>query len=164
MDAFWALGAGARANTGAPCRKAGREHPRGHGGHAGVDGEAGAWQIRSRSCLARLPLSGLEQDGPALDVDTSGPVAGAGPAVVSTLRDAVEASSPGQQALFGGLSAFLGLGSGSPPHETPKPRTMDRLGALGRSGAGVWQSRMPWRPDGPADAGCCWPATSSPAP
>lgn len=138
---LWEHGAGAWTDRQAPCREASRTHPRGRGGHAGIDGRGWgladsprlyapietrrvcrvvrmARRTGSRSCLARLPLSGLEQDGPALDVDTRLSM-GRGPCRDSNAQRAVVEASAHlcQQALSGGLSASLGSGraSGRPP-------------------------------------------------
>jgi hypothetical protein len=65
----------------------------------------------SRSCLARLPLSGLEQDGPALDVDTRLSM-GRGPCRDSNAQRAVVEASAHlcQQALSGGLNFSISAG------------------------------------------------------
>lgn len=157
-DAIWALGAGARADTGAPCRKASLGPSGGRGGHAGVDGGSRVWQtvracphlskpvafdgprVRARRASRRATPHIRTTCGPALDVDTRLSM-GRGPCRDSNAQRAeVEASAHlCQQASFGRLSALLEQGLAEASGSLPA--------GLGSAEAPA-QGRMAW---GPAD-------------
>ena len=101
---LWAHGTGAWPDTGAPCRKASRTHPRGRGGHAGIDGRG--WGLADSPRLPRQASPwGLLFNPPAA-MPARGKSPPAGPA--SLLREAFCVSEAGPLDALLRASARLG--------------------------------------------------------